>query len=85
MQWASYGGMLRDSAPGWGGGAHLRNLVLFFMWLRHAMKPLHVCPQPSHSYVAVFGSSPFLPLSLQVALESSTIEGRLRDFVSAAW
>ena len=30
-------------------GAHLINLIFFFMWLRQATKPVQVWPQPAHS------------------------------------
>ena len=56
------------------GSAHFLKLELFFMWLRHAVKPVSTAPQPAQVNTAVFdlGSGSPSRLSRRQLLRSLT-------------
>ena len=56
------------------GSAHFLKLELFFMWLRHAVKPVSTAPQPAQVKTAVFdlGSGSPSRLSRRQLLRSLT-------------
>lgn len=56
------------------GSAHFLKLELFFMWLRHAVKPVSTAPQPAQVKTAVFdlGSASPSRLSRRQLLRSLT-------------
>jgi len=50
-----------------GGSAHFLKLELFFMWLRHAVKPVSTAPQPAQVNTAVFDLGSVSPSRLSRA------------------
>ena len=49
------------------GSAHFLKLELFFMWLRHAVKPVSTAPQPAQVNTAVFDLGSVSPSRLSRA------------------
>ena len=49
------------------GGAHFLKLELFFIWLRHAVKPVSIAPQPAQVKTAVFDLGSVSPSRLSRA------------------